>query len=240
MPAAARAFLFLVVAVVLMRIGGIPALTLLVATLLFLRVERVTPAVLGLRPNGRRFAELFGGFLLGAVLVASWFFALRLKPTPHPNAAWSDLARASLFYLGSAASEELAFRGYSFARLRDAWGVAAAQAIAAAAFAGYHITLGFPLIPALVFTGFGSLFYGFAFVRSGGVMLPVGLHWGWNLAQEQLGGMSGRGRGGLFTLSGPQSSFIVSCATLIAVQLVGAAIVALATRRRTPSTIRVP
>jgi membrane protease YdiL (CAAX protease family) len=111
------------------------------------------------------------------------------------------------FYLKSSIFEELAFRGYGFRRLIDSIGFGWAQAVTAVLFAVYHtVNVGMPLIPALLFTGLGSLLFGYAFRRSCGVIVPIGLHAAWNFWQEQAAVSSGRGQAGLWSLVLPEGS----------------------------------
>ncbi len=221
-------------------LGGLPAATLLLWTLVLLGLESRGLDSLGFKPSSRRLAELFGGLALGMLLVAAQVGLFRLFSVFHlernANVGLGSAVAGAIFYLASSASEELAFRGYGFQRLVEAAGPAMAQIVTALVFALYHIAMGMPAPAAFLFTGLGSLFYGFAFLRTRGVALPIGIHAGWNFAQENLAGISGRSQSGYWNAvrapGDPGASFGLSLGILLLVTLIGAAIVWWASRKQ--------
>jgi membrane protease YdiL (CAAX protease family) len=83
--------------------------------------------------------------------------------------------------LAGAAGEEILFRGYGFQMLIRTLGPAGAVLPVGVLFALLHA--GNPHATWLGLTntaGFGILF-GYAFLRSRDLWLPIGLHFGWNL-----------------------------------------------------------
>jgi membrane protease YdiL (CAAX protease family) len=104
--------------------------------------------------------------------------------------------------LTSVLVEELLFRGYVFGQLTALGSPALALIVTSAAFGAYHL-IGKPYwaigaffviaMPAL-----GGLIFGYSLLRTGGLALPLGLHWGGNWALMNLfgwrtGEVSGRG-----------------------------------------------
>ena len=158
---------------------------------------------LGLRISQRRLLDFAGGAALGTAMVLAVILPFELMTEVHwqrNQQVTTGLWMGGLwFYLKSSIFEELVFRGYGFLRLIEAIGFGWAQAVIALLFAVYHtVNVGMPLVPALLFTGLGSLLFGYAFRRSCGVMLPIGVHGAWNFWQEQLTGSSGRGQPGIW------------------------------------------
>jgi membrane protease YdiL (CAAX protease family) len=181
------------------------------------------PDSLGLSFSGRRILQFAGGLVLGSVMVAAVCLLFRLATEfqweRNEQVTSTVLLTGVWFYLKSSVFEELAFRGYGFQRLVESVGFPGAQTITAFLFAIYHVAnVGMPLAAALLITGLGSLLFGYAFFRSGGVMLPIGMHAAWNFWQEQLAASSGRGQPGLWrVVRDPDSelSFIASYGILL-------------------------
>ncbi len=103
-----------------------------------------------------------------------------------PSGIWTVLFTTAVLFAGSA-GEEILFRGYAFQELIEAWGPFATIFTVAAVFALLHGGNPNSTWLALVNTaGFGALF-GYAFLRSGDLWLPIGLHFGWNFALPLFG-----------------------------------------------------
>lgn len=158
------------------------------STWLFLRIDRRKLDALGLRPTRRRLAELGVGFAAGAlvfagvaVLRASWVgAAFTFDPGAGLRAALIGLPLVFLRMF----PEELVFRGYGFQQLQRLLGDATALWLSALAFGAYHVVgsglwgmgAGFVFLS----TACGGLLFGVALLRTGGLALPTGLHFGAN------------------------------------------------------------
>lgn len=159
---------------------ALPFAILLVVTLLFLRWDGRSPAVLGLDLSWRRVVEFLAGLGGGALLVVVVALcAYVVLPFPWVrNAAFEPAAMASaflyLFYSNTA--EELVFRGYGFERLMAGIGHWPAQIVTALLFALFHILNGWPWQTALIGTTSGSLLFGLVFVRWQSVPAAAGVH----------------------------------------------------------------
>lgn len=165
------------------------------------------------RLRGRPFAELSGAFdrtagldLLAGCLVGA---GIMLVPAAGLMAAgvvrwsWSGAGLAGIITgigvcAGTAATEELLFRGFPFQRLVDGAGSTVAQIVVAAYFVLTHSSaiamageVRF-LAAANIFVA--SLLFGVAFLRTKGLALPFGLHFGANLTQGTILGFGVSGR----------------------------------------------
>jgi membrane protease YdiL (CAAX protease family) len=178
-------------------------LAVIPVTLFLLVLEGRKPDSLGLSPSKRRLAQFSGGLVLGSAMVMAFCLLLGLfvqfgwqRNEQVTTTVW---LAGICFYVQSSVVEEFMFRGYGFQRLQSVFGIGWAQGLTALLFAAYHmVNAGMPAAEALLFPGLGSLLFGYAFVRSGGVMLPIGIHAGWNFWQEQLAGSSGRAQAGIW------------------------------------------
>jgi len=178
--------------------AAIVGLLLLTATWVCLRLEGKSLRDLGLAGSRRTIRDCAAGFGLGAAL----FALIALAQGAMVSAAWSMHPAASL---GAAASglsaalllllpEELVFRGYAFRQLERISGRSGALLLSAASFGAYHLygsgdwAIGAFFRFAMPFLG--GLIFGYALLRSGGLALPIGLHWGGNWVQASLFGVN--------------------------------------------------
>ena len=116
--------------------------------------------------------------VLGAVGLgfATW------QPAVHGNLIWIVIA-----LLAGATGEELLFRGYAFQYLAQEW-PGATIAGSGILFGLTHVLLNQNIqwIGALNTALWGALL-GFAYWRAKSLWLPIGIHYGWNLAQVLFG-----------------------------------------------------
>src|SRR6202167_6810612 len=132
---------------------------------------------------------LLGG--LGAALVVVILpLALRLadyQAVPNERLRWPSLLFVSILLLFGAVGEEMLFRGYGFQVLVKGMGPFATILPVAVLFGLAHSqNLNFgPL--ALFNTILWGVVLGFAYLRSGDLWLPIGLHFGWNWSLPLLG-----------------------------------------------------
>jgi uncharacterized protein len=111
----------------------------------------------------------------------------RLTPSAGPAAGWATILFTTAILLAGSAGEEILFRGYAFQMLLTVWGPFTTVFTVAAVFAALHGGNPNSTYLALGNTaGFGVLF-GYAFLRSGDLWLPIGLHFGWNLTLPLFG-----------------------------------------------------
>jgi uncharacterized protein len=162
----------------------------LALTLLFLWMDKRSPATLGLDPRPRRLGELALGFLAGVLMVCVIALVMRIVlPFPwHRNPGFRiGLAAWSVLYLLLANGiEDLVFRGYGFERLIAAIGHWPAQIVTALLFALYHVQHGWTWNTALVGTTLGSILFGLVFVRWKSVPAALGVHAAGNWTRDLL------------------------------------------------------
>jgi membrane protease YdiL (CAAX protease family) len=169
---------------------------LLAATWAALRLEGGRLADLGLRLTRRRLAEGGAGFAVGAAV----FSGIALAQAAMVGAPWqfngarvAGAATAGLaMMLVSVVGEELMFRGYAFRQLTALGGPTLALMVTSVAFGCYHL-VGRPYWAMGAFfvvatAALGGLVFGYASIRSGGLVLPIGVHWGGNWAMVGLFG----------------------------------------------------
>lgn len=106
--------------------------------------------------------------------------AAQLEKTPESPGSLAAVAFVTFILVFGAVGEELLFRGYAFQVLLGAIGRYATIIPSSFLFAWAHSSNENATMLGLINTfGFG-LVLGYAFVRSGDLWLPIGIHFGWN------------------------------------------------------------
>ncbi len=110
-----------------------------------------------------------------------------LEPVPTEHFRWPSMLFVSILLLFGAVGEEMLFRGYGFQVLVRGIGPFATILPVAVLFGLAHSqNLNFGLL-ALTNTILWGVVLGYAYLRSGDLWLPIGLHFGWNWALPLLG-----------------------------------------------------
>ena len=145
---------------------------------------------LGLVPTAARL-RLFIFFLLVAAFCAVSRYLVRLyfgkevwelNPDLNARLVWEGIS----WNINSVLYEELIFRGAIFYVIWDKLGANKAILISAIAFGIYHWfsmeVLGMPVQMTIIFlaTSLAGLVYGYAFVRTKTMLVPIAMHFGWN------------------------------------------------------------
>ena len=165
-----------------------------VANAIVLRIyERGNLADIGLGWTAASRRNLLVGVLAGigaAVIVLAGPIAVRaaeLEPVPNEHLQWPSLIFVSIVLLFGAVGEEMLFRGYAFQVLVRTLGPFATILPMGVLFGLAHSpNLNFTWI-ALLNTILWGILLGYAFILSGDLWLPVGLHFGWNWALPLAG-----------------------------------------------------
>jgi membrane protease YdiL (CAAX protease family) len=187
-------------------LAPLPALFVLLVTWICMRARKQPLADVGLALGARwlrhaLFGIVFGGITMGVVascIAAAGGVRFHLDPA-HGLAA---LAIGAWSFAGVALFEELLFRGFVFQRLVDGAGPLIAQLSMAILFAVAHWDNpgmeGATQVWATLDTALGAILLGLAFLRSGSLALPIGIHFGWNWVQGSVLGfdVSGVGQAG--------------------------------------------
>jgi uncharacterized protein len=122
--------------------------------------------------------------VLGPALVVG---AAHLVPTPNDQPSVGSIIFVSILLAAGSVGEELFFRGYGFQKLLSACGPWATVIPVGVLFGLLHG--GNPAaswFSAANTAGFGILF-GYAYLRSRDLWLPIGLHFGWNFTLPLFG-----------------------------------------------------
>ncbi|MBN8783659.1 MAG: hypothetical protein ABS85_14810 [Sphingobacteriales bacterium SCN 48-20] len=93
------------------------------------------------------------------------------------------------FCLWSAFVQEAVFRGFPFQVMLQRYAPWIAQLAIAIPFGLMHVKQGMSgqeIFTTMLCTGMGSLLFGLAYIRTRNLMLPIGLHCGWNYAQALI------------------------------------------------------
>jgi membrane protease YdiL (CAAX protease family) len=165
-----------------------------VANAIVLRIyERAQLADIGLgwTAASRRNLSLgiLGGVGAGVVVLAGpiLFRVADLEPVPDQHMQWPSLLFVSMVLLFGAVGEEMLFRGYAFQVLVKAVGPFATILPLGILFGLAHgSNPGFTGL-ALLNTVLWGIVLGYAFIASGDLWLPIGLHFGWNWTLPLLG-----------------------------------------------------
>jgi len=110
-----------------------------------------------------------------------------LEPVPNQRVAWPSLVFVSIILLFGAVGEEMLFRGYAFQVLVKAIGPFATILPMGVLFGIAHSRNSHFTAVALLNTVLWGIVLGYAFVVSGDLWLPIGLHFGWNWTLPLLG-----------------------------------------------------
>lgn len=163
--------------------------------LLFL-VEKKSVLALGFIPAGKRLIQ----FSIGFVITAALCTGVQLLESYLKTSTWvlnqdftALLILKSLWWdIKSVLTEELIFRGALLYLLIRKIGASKSILISACAFGVYHWfsygVLGNPFAMTLVFIGTGLMGYAWAlaFSKTNSILLPFGLHLGWNFVNNTL------------------------------------------------------
>ena len=244
--AAAMVVGFAVVMVVANSIAsslGQPVVALLVGPLLAagvlwlyrratIRVER-RPAT-DLARGGAARGVLIGG-AVGFLLAAATTGAIALLGG-YQITAWGSLAGA-LTVIGMmcaiAVAEEVLFRGVIFRLIEQRWGTWLALAVSAALFGLVHlVNPGATLWGAIAVAVEAGLMLGAAYVVTGSLWLPIGLHLGWNVATVAIFGSIASGSttsGALVTAITPGPVWLTGGAFGLEASVIAVALCSIAT-----------
>ena len=175
-------------------IGLLVALAL--SWLLLFLIEKENILALGFLPILKRLKQLTVGFIITAILcVLVQYFESYLKSSDwvlNENISSAIVFESFFWDVKSVLTEELIFRGALLYILIQKLGSSKAVLISAIAFGIYHWfsygVLGNVMAMIFVFIGTGLMGYAWAwaFSKTKSIMLPFGLHLGWNFVHNAI------------------------------------------------------
>ncbi|OBX22348.1 MULTISPECIES: CPBP family intramembrane glutamic endopeptidase [Bizionia] len=167
-----------------------------ISWLLLYLTEKKTILALGFLPVGKRLKQLAIGFIItGMLCVMVQYLEVYLKSSTwvlNENITRAIILKSFWWDFKSVLTEELIFRGALLYILIQKIGARKSILISAISFGIYHWfsygVLGNIMAMILVFIGTGVMGYAWAwaFSKSKSIMLPFGLHLGWNFIYNTL------------------------------------------------------
>ncbi|RDX35348.1 CPBP family intramembrane metalloprotease [Kangiella sp. HD9-110m-PIT-SAG06] len=166
-------------------------LILIVLTWFLLRLERKNLTSIGFNKPLQRSLELVAGIVVAALfcliqnVLSSSFGHFEWKV--NTDFGVNSVLESFRWVLNSVLYEELLFRGYLFFKAIQLFGGRLACLISSVAFGIYHWfsyeVFGQPITMFYVFilTAIPGLMFSYAFLRTQSIILPIGLHLGWNI-----------------------------------------------------------
>jgi membrane protease YdiL (CAAX protease family) len=172
----------------------LPVAFLLLITWICLRLRRQGLSAVGLSMDAAWGRQLLAGIAVGGIemlaLTALILLAGGVQFTLDPARGLAALGLGAWSFAWAAVIEELLFRGFVFQRLVDGIGTPLAIALMATLFALGHWgnpgMEGGTLVAATIDTVLAGVLLGLAWVRTGSLALPIGIHFGWNWTQGSL------------------------------------------------------
>lgn len=159
-------------------------------------IQKESILALGFLPVAKRLKQFFTGFLITAILcVLVQYLEAYLKAsswTLNENINSGIVLRSFWWDFRSVLTEELIFRGALLYILIQRLGAQKGVLISAIAFGVYHWfsygVLGNVMAMILVFIGTGLMGYAWAwaFSKTKSILLPLGLHLGWNFTYNTI------------------------------------------------------
>lgn len=173
----------------------------LAITFIFLKMENLPIRSVGLRLNRKWIFELTKGISGGIVmicLIAFLLFSIHgVSWKINPSVSLGRIGSGFVLFLIAAFHEELVFRGYMFQRLAGMIGPKSALLIMSIAFMLIHlpnsgISSASLISKTIALTNIFlcGFLLGLAFLRTGSLALPIGIHLGWNWSQGNLLGFA--------------------------------------------------
>jgi membrane protease YdiL (CAAX protease family) len=155
--------------------------------------ERGQLSALGLgwsQVSSREFLLGLGSGAAGACLVLLLPVvagAASFEKVPASEHIWASLAFIGLVLLFGAFGEEMLFHGYAFQLLIRRLGAFATIFPAAVIFGLAHMANPHSNLLGIGNTILWGVLFGYAYLRTGALWLPIGLHFGWNVALPLFG-----------------------------------------------------
>lgn len=185
-----------------------PALGVLLASWICVRLEKTSIASVGLNFNTRFVSQFSLGLAAGIGLICLTGFGVWLVDgfhlTRNVDADPMLILKVGVSMLAVGVMEEQLFRGYAFQRAIRGLGARTALLLFALLFLAAHGGVwsmhGLGMLMAMLNIFLAALMLSFCYLRTASLALPIGVHMGWNWMQQILGfGVSGSTSKGWWT-----------------------------------------
>lgn len=203
--------------------GAVPALNdfiffflvSLTISWILLRYKGMSILSLGFVPRNKKdLKSFFTGIGIGVLMLVSTLIITLLLTKDH----WNFNSHVDPIYLviafvacfWSAFVQEFVFRGYPFQTLLKQYSVLMAQGLIAIPFGLMHLDRTMDLSTmstVMLTTGLGSILFGLAYLKTGKLFMPVGLHLGWNYAQQIFPRTTGQGNSGIIMITDSHNKY---------------------------------
>ncbi len=171
----------------------VSVILLVIVNWVMYRTENKNLDAIGLNLKRTNLYFLPIGLILGviAVLLGYYSKSILVGDTMHLNKDTNYLALLKQLYwvLPTAAVQELICRGYIFKKLISTTNLTVANIIMGAIFVSMHDVFGIGLFGAIFYSIsiiIGHLVFATALLKSGTILFAIGIHWGSNIANNQL------------------------------------------------------
>ncbi|NMM47710.1 CPBP family intramembrane glutamic endopeptidase [Marinigracilibium pacificum] len=182
--------------------------------------ERKSILSLGFTPVSKRLLQFITGFFISFTLCAIvQIIEISLRNQDILIADSSNLGNLSsmaFWDLKSVVTEELIFRGAILLVIIERFGKNAGIALSAISFGVYHwfsygiIGNVIPMIVIFIGTALMGLAWALAFYKSKSILLPIGLHFGWNFTLNTIFSKGPLGEGVILTKGGTEINDLYS------------------------------
>lgn len=161
----------------------------------FIQKENLT--ALGIFPNQKRMGQFFLGFtgMLCIVLLTIYIETAiaDIQWRRNDETSYVSLWNATIYHLKSALTEDLVFRGALLYILIKRAGHKIGLFSSAICFGAYHVfSYGMtgshfiPILYVILVTGITGYIWAYLFYKTGSIMMPLGLHLGYNLTMSMF------------------------------------------------------
>jgi membrane protease YdiL (CAAX protease family) len=169
---------------------------LIISWIILYLIEKENLLALGFLPSSKRINQFLSGFAITALLcIGVKYFEATLQSSSwvlNSNITFPIVVQAFWWDFKSVFTEELIFRGAILYVLIQRLGTNKAVLISAACFGIYHwFSFGIlgnlvPMILIFIGTGFSGYVWALAFTKTKSILLPLGLHLGWNFVHNTV------------------------------------------------------
>ena len=171
--------------------GILGTIAAILSTIIFIKLDKITFAEVGLKYEKDTLKKFFSGILLGIVImglcVSNVIYFSDLEMNMNSNSNILNFLICTLPLIPLAFMEEVVFRAYPLSILKEKYGVRNSVYFSSLLFALYHIANGWTIQNSFLGAGVWGIIYGITAIYSNGIAMPTGLHFAANLTTSAFG-----------------------------------------------------